>query len=158
MIRRPPRSTPGEDTLSLHDALPISFMGEKKETGAFFCGRVNVGESGGLEKDKQRDMEKVQRWGRVKDSQPIPWPGSPGGAVVPGKAGLSLGSQTGFPPGSSHVILIAPHLAPSSYEWTPRHAPSRPPGLKSSAVASGHLPARYSRHRPAREHEAPGHN
>ena len=118
-------------TLELQSKVPLqqfhmdlwTFMGEKKETGAFCCGRVNVGESGGLEKDKQRDMEKVQRWGRVKDSQPIPWPGSPGGAVVPGKAGLSLGSQTGSPPGSSHVILIAPHLAPSSYEWNP---PPRP--------------------------------
>ena len=36
-------------------AIPCEPDRRKKETGVFFCGRVKVGRSGGLEKDQQRD-------------------------------------------------------------------------------------------------------
>jgi len=90
-------------------AIPYELLepdGRKKETGAFFWGRVKIGKSGGLEKDQQRDWRSGRGWESQRQE------GSPVG-LCPRKAGLSLGPRL-VPPDPGVVISACP----------PRPAPS----------------------------------
>lgn len=102
--------------------------GRKKETGAFFCGRVKVGKSGGLEKDQQRNWRSGRQWEHQRQAGSLM-------GLCPRKAGLSLGPRLVPPrPRSGHTTLPTPTCPQLPMNGNPTHTPLRLPGLKSSAV------------------------